>query len=90
MGSRHDSENRSLGEILSRRSDRLINPGFAVTLKQLVLVFFCVVSLAVASQEVSPLVVSTSPATVAVVVSVAVVLVVRSDIGGFWGLPLRT
>ena len=86
MGSRRGSVNRSLREILSRRSDRLINPGFAVTLKRLVSVFFFAVSLVVASREVSPFIFSTSPAAVVVSVSVAIVLVVKSDIGGFWGL----
>ena len=48
--------------------------------------FLCVVSLVVNSQR-FPRSFFTSPAAVAISVAVAVVLVVKSGIGGFWGLP---
>ena len=52
-------------------------------------IFFAVSSM-VASQRRFLFVALTLTAAVDVAVSVAVVLVVKYDIGGFWGLPLRT
>ena len=89
MWSLHDSVNRLLQEILSQRSNCLINPGFAVTLKWLVLVFFCGKFGGGFTGD-YPIYFLTLPAAVVVAVSVPLVLTLNSHICGFWGSPFRT